>query len=85
MEKYNFIEDLIEAGPEELDLTNAVQQEIVLESVDQLLDKIHSIHDMNSLEIQLMNQSPKNTFILLLLKIAKSNFQNKKNKIEITF
>ena len=72
IEHEEFIKSLMEAGPEELDLTISIQQEMVLNSADQILNKIHTLDELNSLEIQLMNLFPKDTFIHLVLKIAKS-------------
>ncbi|NNF33746.1 MAG: hypothetical protein HKN68_06540 [Saprospiraceae bacterium] len=67
------INKILESSPKEIDLTNEKHSQLILESVESLLESNISIQEINDLEKDLINKKD-NTLIfpLLSLKIARS-------------
>lgn len=69
----NTLQKIIESCSKEIDLTNDRQSEMIVETVESILDKGYSIHDIEQIERELIKRNDSSLIsVLLSLKIAKS-------------
>ncbi|MCW5520556.1 hypothetical protein J1N09_11940 [Aureitalea sp. L0-47] len=68
-----FIHKIIESNPKEVDLTSDLHSELIIETVESILEQVSSIKDIETIESQLIEKNdPSLIFILLALKIVRS-------------